>query len=179
MYQISTQLHQPMAEIHTQTPTISPTTSKPCNNPPQQHSLNSVILIAAIVCALLCALGLNTMLQCVFQCANRVLTEPLQWIASRRRNSGLKKKDRVALPTSVYTTHSGGSSSTPQTMDSNCAICLAEFCDGDNMKLLPKCNHRFHVVCIDKWLLSHSSCPTCRNMIKSRDSVHCLSIAIS
>ncbi|MCH99066.1 RING-h2 finger protein ATL73-like [Trifolium medium] len=162
-----------MAEIHSQTPTISPTISKPCNNPAPQHGLNSMVLVAAIVCALLCALGLNTMLQCVFQCANRVLTEPLQWIASRRRNSGLKKKEMVALPTSIY------NGSTPPSLDSSCAICLAEFCDGDNMKLLPKCNHRFHVVCIDKWLLSHSSCPNCRKMIKSNDSVHCLSIVIS
>jgi len=165
-----------MAQIHTQTPTISPTTSQPCN-PPQQHGLNSMVLVAAIVCALLCALGLNTMLQCVFQCANRVLTEPLQWIASRRRNSGLKKKEMVALPTSIYNTHSP--ESPPPSLDSNCAICLAEFCDGDNMKLLPKCNHRFHVVCIDEWLLAHSFCPTCRKMIKSNDSVHCLSIVIS
>ncbi|WJX28069.1 hypothetical protein P8452_16833 [Trifolium repens] len=166
-----------MAEIHSQTPTISPTISKPCTNPPTQHGLNSMVLVAAIVCALLCALGLNTMLQCVFQCANRVLTEPLQWFTSRRRNSGLKKKEMIALPTSIYKTHSAGS--TPPSLDSICAICLAEFCDGDNMKLLPKCNHRFHVVCIDMWLLSHSSCPNCREMIKSNDSMHCLSIVIS
>ncbi|WJX28075.1 3-dehydrosphinganine reductase [Trifolium repens] len=106
-----------------------------------------MVLVAAIVCALLCALGLNTMLQCVFQCANRVLTEPLQWFTSRRCNSGLKKKEMVALPTSIYNTHSA--ESTPPSLDSSCAICLAEFCDGDNMKLLPKCNHRFHVVSID------------------------------
>ncbi|KAK2395232.1 RING-H2 finger protein ATL74 [Trifolium repens] len=126
-----------------------------------------MVLVAAIVCALLCALGLNTMLQCVFQCANRVLTEPLQWFTSRRCNSGLKKKEMVALPTSIYNTHSA--ESTPPSLDSSCAICLAEFCDGDNMKLLPKCNHRFHVVSIDMWLLSHSSCPNCRKMIKYID----------
>lgn len=174
-----------MAEIHTHnpigTPTISPTTSKlPCNINPPQHGLNLTVLLAAIVCALLCALGLNTMLQCVFQCANRVLMEPLQWIASRRLNSGLKKKEMVALPTSTYYTHSAGSPPSPSSSSgSNCAICLAEFSDGDNIKSLPKCNHHFHVVCIDKWLLSHSSCPTCRNLLKFNDSVHCLRIVIS
>ncbi|XP_054779168.1 RING-H2 finger protein ATL78-like [Prosopis cineraria] len=55
--------------------------------------LSLTVLVAAVVCAFLCALGLNTMLHCVFQCA---VTEPLQWIASRRINSGLKKKDMIS-----------------------------------------------------------------------------------
>ncbi|CAJ1975935.1 unnamed protein product [Sphenostylis stenocarpa] len=163
-----------MAETHSHTPlgapTISPiTTTKPCT--PPEHSMNMMVVLAAIVCALLCALGLNTMLQCVFQCANRVLTEPLQWIASRRLNSGLKRREMVALPTSTYT-HSGGS-------PSNCAICLAEISDGEKIRFLPNCNHHFHVDCIDKWLLSHSSCPTCRNLLKSSDSLYSLRIVVS
>ncbi|XP_004487913.1 RING-H2 finger protein ATL10-like [Cicer arietinum] len=166
-----------MAEINSHTPTISPTISKPCNNNPPQHGLNLMVLLAAIICALLCALGLNTMLQCVFQCANRVLTQPLHWIASRRINSGLKKKEMVALPTSIYTNSPHESPLSTTSLDSNCAICLEKFCDGDKMKLLPKCNHHFHVVCIDKWLLSHSSCPTCRNIINSNDSCFCILIS--
>jgi len=147
-------------------PSMSPmTAAKPCS--PSEHSINMMVILAAIVCACLCALGLNTMLQCVFQCA----MEPFQWIASRRLNSGLKKRDVVALPTSTYT-HSGGS-------PSNCAICLSEFSDGDKIRFLPNCNHRFHVHCIDKWLLSHSSCPTCRNFLKSTPSLHSLHVLVS
>ncbi|MED6135798.1 hypothetical protein PIB30_049997 [Stylosanthes scabra] len=89
------------------------------------------IVAAAIVCALLCALGLNTMLRCVFQCAARVLTNPLQWIASRRLNSGLKTNDMVALPTSTYS-----SSSSQDPNNNNCAICLAEFRDGTSSSTL-------------------------------------------
>ncbi|KAK7354768.1 hypothetical protein VNO80_20252 [Phaseolus coccineus] len=153
-------------------PSMSPiTTAKPCTPSPSEHSINLMVILAAIVCACLCALGLNTMLQCVFQCANRVLTQPFQWIASRRLNSGLKKTEVVALPTSTYT-HSGGS-------PSNCAICLSEFSDGDKIRFLPNCNHRFHVHCIDKWLLSHSSCPTCRNFLKSTHSLHSLHVLVS
>ncbi|KAL5158231.1 RING-H2 finger protein ATL73 [Glycine soja] len=169
-----------MAETHSfthtplMTPTISPTRSKPCN--PPEHSINLMVVLAVIVCAFLCALGLNTMLQCVFQCANRVLTEPLQWIASRRLNSGLKKREMVALPTSTYT-HSCASPSSPS--NNICAICLTEFSDGDRIRFLPNCNHRFHVDCIDKWLLSHSSCPTCRNLLKPTDSVHSLHTVVS
>ncbi|QHO06972.1 hypothetical protein HN873_047753 [Arachis hypogaea] len=61
----------------------------------------------------------------------------------------------------------------------SCAICLADFSDGDKIRFLPKCNHRFHVACIDKWLLSHSSCPTCRNFLKSNDSSHPFHILIA
>ncbi|KAH0465904.1 hypothetical protein IEQ34_006007 [Dendrobium chrysotoxum] len=46
--------------------------------------------------------------------------------------------------------------------DQMCAVCLSEFADGENIRLLPECKHCFHVNCIDKWLQSHSSCPVCR-----------------
>lgn len=43
-----------------------------------------------------------------------------------------------------------------------CAVCLAEYRDGDALRLLPKCCHAFHVPCIDTWLVSHTTCPVCR-----------------
>lgn len=165
-----------MAE--TPSPSLSQSPSPPFGpiiSDGQVGGFDWMVLLAAILCAFVCALGLNTMLQCVFQCACRVLTEPRQWIASRRLNSGLKKKEMVALPTSTYTTtHSAAASSSSSPNSSSCVICLAEFSDGDPIRFLPKCNHYFHVVCIDKWLLSHSSCPTCRHLLKSNDSLHSL-----
>ena len=168
-----------MAE--TPSPSESPTASfGPIISNGQVGGFDWIVLVAAILCAFVCALGLNTMLQCVFQCACRVLTEPRQWIASRRLNSGLKRKEMVALPTSTYTTHSSAASSPSSSPNSSsCVICLAEFSDGDPIRFLPKCNHYFHVVCIDKWLLSHSSCPTCRHLLKSNDSLHSLHIVIA
>lgn len=44
----------------------------------------------------------------------------------------------------------------------DCAVCLCEFEGEDNLRLLPKCSHAFHMDCIDTWLLSHSTCPLCR-----------------
>ncbi|KAL7587730.1 hypothetical protein Lser_V15G39594 [Lactuca serriola] len=46
-----------------------------------------------------------------------------------------------------------------------CTICLEDFVDGQNVRVLPHCSHEFHVGCIDKWFESHSSCPNCRNCL--------------
>ncbi|PON72747.1 43kDa postsynaptic protein [Parasponia andersonii] len=160
----------------TTTPSPCPTSTTPCHleypchDPEAAKDINIMIIVVAIICAFLCALGLNSMLQCVVQCANRALTEPVEWMASRRLNSGLKKKEMVALPTSTFV-DSGSPSSAP-----GCAICLVDFSEGDKIRVLPKCNHRFHIACIDKWLLSHSSCPTCRNRLKSSDYITCPSL---
>ncbi|KAI9700774.1 MAG: hypothetical protein M1836_002143 [Candelina mexicana] len=43
-----------------------------------------------------------------------------------------------------------------------CSICTEDFVKGENIRLLP-CNHKFHPVCIDPWLLNVSgTCPLCR-----------------
>ncbi|GMN61557.1 hypothetical protein TIFTF001_030650 [Ficus carica] len=47
----------------------------------------------------------------------------------------------------------------------DCSVCLSEFEENEKLRLLPKCNHAFHVPCIDTWLKSHSSCPLCRSNI--------------
>lgn len=51
-----------------------------------------------------------------------------------------------------------------------CAVCLCEIAEGEKARLLPKCNHGFHVDCIDMWLITHSTCPLCRNLIASDPS---------
>ncbi|XP_009119307.1 RING-H2 finger protein ATL51 [Brassica rapa] len=48
---------------------------------------------------------------------------------------------------------------------SDCSVCLCEFQENERLRLLPECNHAFHVACIDTWLKSHSNCPLCRAFI--------------
>lgn len=50
-----------------------------------------------------------------------------------------------------------------------CAVCLSEVVEGEKTRLLPKCNHGFHVECIDMWFQSHSTCPLCRNSVGADD----------
>ncbi|PWA97175.1 Zinc finger, RING/FYVE/PHD-type [Artemisia annua] len=44
-----------------------------------------------------------------------------------------------------------------------CAVCISEFADDEQSRLLPKCHHVFHTNCIDAWLASHTTCPVCRS----------------
>ncbi|KAE8768918.1 ring-H2 zinc finger protein [Hordeum vulgare] len=43
-----------------------------------------------------------------------------------------------------------------------CVVCLSEFEDGDQLRLLPNCSHTFHPDCIREWLAGHVTCPVCR-----------------
>ena len=50
-----------------------------------------------------------------------------------------------------------------------CAICVDDFQEGDNMRVLP-CNHHFHLKCIDEWLINHSDlCPLCKKQLPRGD----------
>lgn len=44
----------------------------------------------------------------------------------------------------------------------DCSVCLSDFQEDETLRLLPKCNHAFHISCIDTWLRSHTNCPLCR-----------------
>jgi len=46
----------------------------------------------------------------------------------------------------------------------NCAVCLSEFEDGDQLRRLP-CGHHFHKRCVDQWLRRSNKCPLCMGAI--------------
>ncbi|KAJ4959523.1 hypothetical protein NE237_026634 [Protea cynaroides] len=52
-----------------------------------------------------------------------------------------------------------------------CSVCLSQFSDGEKIRLLPKCNHKFHIDCIDMWFHSHSTCPICRNPVSPESNL--------
>lgn len=120
-----------------------------------------VIILAALFCALICAIGLAMAARCV--CLHRPLnlftTSPVLH-TSAPSLPGLNKKTLQLLPTSKYICEAGGSNK-----QTGCAICLTEFSDRDIIRTLPRCGHVFHINCIDTWLGSHSSCPTCRQLV--------------
>lgn len=69
-------------------------------------------------------------------------------------------------PTATTTTTRPPSNPAPNPSSSSesCPICLLDFEDGDDVRVLPcQLSHAYHVSCIDPWLLEVSpSCPLCR-----------------
>lgn len=51
--------------------------------------------------------------------------------------------------------------------DSDCAVCLSVFVEGEEIRQLPNCKHYFHAPCIDMWLYSHMDCPLCRSPVEA------------
>ena len=47
-----------------------------------------------------------------------------------------------------------------------CAVCLEEIQGDEVARVVPVCNHGFHLECADTWLSKHPVCPLCRAQIK-------------
>lgn len=47
-------------------------------------------------------------------------------------------------------------------MGAECAVCLDTIESDEAARLIPVCNHGFHLQCADTWLSKHSICPVCR-----------------
>ncbi|XP_009780400.1 RING-H2 finger protein ATL78-like [Nicotiana sylvestris] len=126
---------------------------------------NVIMVLSVLVCALICLLALNSIIKRALRCSNLVSASNSSSnyrnpSASKLANTGIKKKALKTFLVITYTTelkHPG--------VDTECVICLSDFVAGEKVRVLPKCNHGFHVRCIDKWLNSHSSCPTCRHYL--------------
>ncbi|KAL5214689.1 hypothetical protein ABZP36_003841 [Zizania latifolia] len=121
---------------------------------------NIVMILAILLCALICALGLNSIVRCALRCSSRMVVDPEPNPVARLAQSRLRRKALLAVPILLYSAGLKLSAVSPM-----CAICLSDFEAGEHVRVLPKCNHGFHVRCIDRWLLARSTCPTCRQSL--------------
>uniref|UniRef100_A0A0E0K9V2 RING-type E3 ubiquitin transferase n=1 Tax=Oryza punctata TaxID=4537 RepID=A0A0E0K9V2_ORYPU len=77
-----------------------------------------------------------------------------------RSPRGLEKEAVDAFPTAVYGEVKARMAAKSGPLE--CAVCLAEFADSDELRVLPACCHVFHPDCIDPWLAAAVTCPLCR-----------------
>ncbi|KAH8827994.1 hypothetical protein DL96DRAFT_1601187 [Flagelloscypha sp. PMI_526] len=82
------------------------------------------------------------------------------------RSSSSLSNDRLRAPDSQSVPRTSRDDVQPDDMGiDTCPICIVDFEDGDDVRVLP-CDgkHRFHQACVDPWLLElSSSCPICRH----------------
>ncbi|XP_047058342.1 RING-H2 finger protein ATL39-like [Lolium rigidum] len=89
--------------------------------------------------------------------SQRNRAQPLQGqVQAPQPKLGLDAATIALIPSFPYQRDSSASS------PAECAVCLSVVDDGETVRQLPACNHLFHQVCVDVWLLSKASCPVCR-----------------
>lgn len=119
------------------------------------------MVLSVLLCALICSLGLNSIIRCALKCSRFVVSDDRRRPSSATpASTGVHKKAIKSFTVVQFSPELNLPG-----LDSECVICLSEFAAGEKLRLLPKCNHGFHVKCIDKWLSSHSSCPKCRRCL--------------
>lgn len=151
--------------------------------PPEALTVESdfVVILAALLCALICVVGLIAVVRCAWLRRGGTSGSGNGSPPRSLANKGVKKKVLQSLP--KYTYGHGGSTKMGVVVEDGveggdgdgdgggsgsggeCAICLGDFVKGEEIRVLPQCGHAFHVGCIDTWLASHSSCPSCRQIL--------------
>lgn len=150
-------------------------TSAPGSDVPSDHDV--VIVLASLLCAMITVLGIGLVARCA---CGRGPRHP----AAAAANRGVKKSVLRKIPTVPYVAPAPAASSAcggdeesgeaaaaaeaEEKAPEECAICLAEFEEGEAVRVLPPCGHGFHAACIDKWLRGHSTCPSCRRILSLR-----------
>ncbi|XP_049389903.1 E3 ubiquitin-protein ligase ATL23 [Solanum stenotomum] len=51
-------------------------------------------------------------------------------------------------------------------MGNDCAVCLDEIENEQIARVVPGCNHGFHLECADTWLSKNPICPVCRTKLE-------------
>ena len=86
---------------------------------------------------------------------------------AHRRGRGLHPEIIDTIPHKIYRSvevtvgDAENSNADEGDKDDCCPICLVEYEDGDELRVLP-CNHCMHKTCVDAWLRNNPSCPSCR-----------------
>jgi hypothetical protein len=131
---------------------------------------DTFLILAAVLCFLLCVVGLAFVARCSRLCNPSAYSvdgelgggAAMPHAAARRK--GIDEEALRKLPTVPFEA-AGKDGGEGEGERPECAICLAEFAGGDEVRVLPPCGHAFHAACVDTWLLCTSTCPSCRSAL--------------
>ncbi|RLM87331.1 RING-H2 finger protein ATL44-like [Panicum miliaceum] len=132
---------------------------------------DTFLILAAVLCFLLCVVGLAFVARCSRLCnpsAFSVDAGPGDGAAmppAAAARKGVEKEALRKLPTVPFEGAGREEWGDDGGERPECAICLAEFARGDEVRVLPPCSHAFHAACVDTWLLRTSTCPSCRSAL--------------
>lgn len=111
---------------------------------------NTALILVILCCTLICALAFNAGVRyfILSHCNRR---------REKAETGGAAAEQAAEIPALIYSegTKLAGA-------ETECIICLSEFTVGDKIRVLDRCSHGFHLQCVQQWLDTHSSCPTCR-----------------
>lgn len=146
--------------------------------PPQRQVLTTTTTVPTTVIAIAIIALFILVLFCVLVNQWRRRSSAADATTGRRlrRRRGLDPSALAALPVVPYAEvrkHKSGGGVL------ECAVCLAAFGDGDEVRFLPQCSHAFHPDCIDPWLESHVTCPLCRANLLDKPVPHPVSLSSS
>ncbi|KAL1194595.1 RING-H2 finger protein ATL79 [Cardamine amara subsp. amara] len=144
--------------------------SQSCSWKPYSHAndftANASLLLIIIFSSLICVLFLHAAIRCCLRPGLQHDPKP---------DPDPEASHSEPPPTLVYSPGMNLAGT-----EAECIICLSEFEDGDTLRVLDRCKHGFHVHCIQQWLSSHSSCPTCRtNIFPSPSQLHSQSLPLT
>ncbi|XP_015901522.1 RING-H2 finger protein ATL79 [Ziziphus jujuba] len=173
--------------------TTTPTTTS--NEPPHQirwrhysgtkeFEANAALVLIILLCALICALALNASIRCFLrgggsgggssgvsgrggnnsgQVHYQHPRSIIELVEHQQKTNGGGGAPLESAPALVY---SAGMKTKLAGVEAECVICLSEFVEGEEIRVLGWCKHGFHSQCIQEWFSSHSSCPTCRRSFR-------------
>ncbi|EES06107.1 hypothetical protein BDA96_04G005300 [Sorghum bicolor] len=125
---------------------------------------NMAVILAALLAALALGLALNAAVRYLLRRARRAGSggSNRQGNISISISSAVEEDPEKPPPPPALVYSAAGTKLAGAAPE--CAICLAEFADGDAVRVMPACRHGFHARCIERWLAGgrRSSCPTCR-----------------
>ncbi|KAJ7539311.1 hypothetical protein O6H91_11G086700 [Diphasiastrum complanatum] len=127
----------------------------------------TIIMVAVLLVVMICVSRWHFICSCIFpnsfQRANSNDLSAVRLVIMELRQSSLIERVSIDKVPVIEFTSQQGSSTQLGTFGTECTICLSEFEEGEMISMLPNCCHAFHLPCIDMWLVSNVSCPTCRN----------------